>query len=291
MKKDLVKTMQRDLISHSNPQDLTAFDKTLYVKSCGNSTNIFGDNTATRLKGRNDYHILYVKEGICEVKYGADMTSTTLTDGEAFFFNIMEPHIYTYKSIKDSSYYWLHFTGEAVGSVLSDLNLLKTKKFYIGTSTIIEQLFHEIIDSCIKQNSHYLKHSASALMNLLCFLSDNNPKNGKSDFHSKEFDNIIAMFRSARSFKISIDECAKSCNMSTTNFIKKFKLYTGESAIDMKNKYIIEDINWYLRNTNIPISNLSQKYKFPNTSYFYTMYKKYMKTTPLKYRNMHLEKA
>lgn len=291
MKKDLVKTMQRDLISHSNPQDLTTFDKLLYIKSCGNSTNIFVDNTATRLNGRNDYHILYVKEGVCEVKYGAQMTSTTLTAGDAFFFNIMEPHTYTYKSIKDSSYYWLHFAGDLVQSVLGDLNLFKSQKIYIGTSTIVEQLFNKIIDSCIKQNSHYLKHSASALMNVLCILSDNNSKNSTTDFYSKEFDNIIATFRSARTFKISIDECAKSCNMSTTNFIKKFKLYTGESAIDMKNKYIIEDINWYLRNTNIPVSGLSQKYNFPNTSYFYTMYKKYMKTTPLKYRNMHLEKA
>jgi hypothetical protein len=171
------------------------------------------------------------------------MTSTTLTDGDAFFFNIMEPHTYTYKSIKDSSYYWLHFAGDLAEAVLSDLNLLKTKKFHIGTSTVIEQLFHKIIDSCIKQNSHYLKHSASALMNLLCVLSDNNPKNSASDFYSEKFDNIIATFRSARTFKISIDECAKKCNMSTTNFIKKFKLYTGESAIDMKNKYIIEDIN------------------------------------------------
>ena len=84
--------------------------------------------------------------------------------------------------------------------------------------------------------------------------------------------------------RISMQDMAKLCHLSTSYFSKLFLKETGENFTDYFNR---KKINWAkeaLRNTDENINLISLNLGFQDTSYFVKVFKRYEGITPSQYR-------
>lgn len=272
----------KNIATHPNNSNLSEFDRQLYVVSCGSISVENLEPTSNRPNGRADYHILYVKSGKIQVTYGNSQKHVTLNNGDVFFLNYMEPHSYTYKALPGCSYYWLHFKGCNAQNFLNDISLTATTKTHTKDSHI-EMLFKKIINTTIRMKPFYHKKLLCTLVEMLTYIS----KICRTELYTKNkdtFGEIIAMFHHPENASITINEYAQLCNLSKSRFIKNFKKATGYTPNELKTQCMIENIKWVLKNTSIPISNISTMYSFSTPSYFYTFFKKNTGLTPSEYR-------
>ena len=85
--------------------------------------------------------------------------------------------------------------------------------------------------------------------------------------------------------RISMQDMAKLCHLSTSYFSKLFLKETGENYTDYFNR---KKINWAkdaLSNTDENINLISLNLGFQDTSYFVKVFKRYEGITPSQYRN------
>ena len=89
---------------------------------------------------------------------------------------------------------------------------------------------------------------------------------------------------------LSLDDYAKLCNMSKSNFIKLFK---EEKRISPQ-KYIanirLNIAKELLNTTNLNISEIAQNIGFEDTYYFSNFFKKATGLSPLNYKKKHFNK-
>ena len=93
-------------------------EKFLQINSCGFQYTPAGW-AVVRKKGRYDYHLLLVNSGELEVAY--DDKCKILKKGNFVIYKPEEKHYY--KSISETSSFWMHFGGTAVDEILSSYSL------------------------------------------------------------------------------------------------------------------------------------------------------------------------
>lgn len=79
---------------------------------------------------------------------------------------------------------------------------------------------------------------------------------------------------------ITVGELAKCCNMSVTNFRKKFKEVTGSSPLEYLNKLRISVANHLLCTTKLPILSISEDVGFRSLSSFNRLFKRTYGSSP-----------
>lgn len=89
--------------------------------------------------------------------------------------------------------------------------------------------------------------------------------------------------------KISLREMAAEIGYTETYISRKFKSETGESLFDTVNRQKIDLASSLLRDTNISVSELSDRLGYASPSYFSSIFKKHTGSTPVEYQN-HKEK-
>ena len=91
----------------------------LYINNFGYYTNVPKDIVSSCPIPRADYHLLYVLSGEIRVN------GKTLKNGDAYLFLPNEPYLYTYKSVENNHYFWIHFTGNKVAETLAYCEISK----------------------------------------------------------------------------------------------------------------------------------------------------------------------
>lgn len=117
-------------------------------------------------------------------------------------------------------------------------------------------------------------------------LTDISNKERKNSIYSTEFYNIapgILYLEEATEQKMSIEEIAKMCNVSSCCFRRLFKKYSGMSPIEYKLTKKIKRAKQYLRSGNLSINEISDVLEFDNPSYFCRIFKKKTGVTPKEY--------
>lgn len=84
--------------------------------------------------------------------------------------------------------------------------------------------------------------------------------------------------------KIYVDHLAEIINVSNDYFIKMFKDSIGKTPIDYINGLRVNKAMQYLVETDMPMSDISDKIGFCNANYFHKIFKQYTDTSPLAYR-------
>ncbi len=84
--------------------------------------------------------------------------------------------------------------------------------------------------------------------------------------------------------KIYVDSLAEIITVSNDYFIKMFKDSIGKTPIDYINGLRINKAMQYLAETDMPMSDISDKIGFCNANYFHKIFKQYTDTSPLAYR-------
>ena len=83
----------------------------------------------------------------------------------------------------------------------------------------------------------------------------------------------------------SINTAAEKLNITPAYFNRIFKKYMRISYSEFLNEYRIKKACEMLQETNKSINVISAETGISNTTYFYTLFKKYYGITPQQYRN------
>ena len=84
--------------------------------------------------------------------------------------------------------------------------------------------------------------------------------------------------------KIYVDSLAEIINVTSDYFIKMFRDSIGKTPIDYINGLRVNKAMQYLVETDMPMSDISDKIGFCNANYFHKIFKQYTDTSPLAYR-------
>lgn len=84
--------------------------------------------------------------------------------------------------------------------------------------------------------------------------------------------------------KIYVESLAEIINVTSDYFIKMFKDSIGKTPIDYINGLRVNKAMQYLVETDMPMSDISDKIGFCNANYFHKIFKQYTDVSPLAYR-------
>ena len=268
---------------HNDPFNLTEYDFQLYVTSAGRFFRRPPENIKTvRPDGRDDYHIIYIKDGSFIIS--GNNYEKELLPGDVAFIDYNSPHMYYSTSNQVLDYYWLHFKGTAAPLLIKDLRLYDGYIFHINNdSDNIKELFESILKELKEQTPLYMKNIQISLITLLTEM--HRQIKNMSPQYPDSIAKLLSLMRSENCINMTLDDMAVFCNLSKSKFISTFKQSTGHTPIEYRNTFIIEKAKWHLRNTTMTITEISNILGFTSPSYFSILFKKLENCTPLQYRN------
>lgn len=99
-----------------------------------------------------------------------------------------------------------------------------------------------------------------------------------------EINKIIDYIRDNYHEDLSVKQLSQYVTMGENYVSALFKKKTGHTLIHYLHQVRIDKAIWYLRNTNLPVSEIGRKVGFANDNYFIKIFKRQTKQTPSLYR-------
>lgn len=87
--------------------------------------------------------------------------------------------------------------------------------------------------------------------------------------------------------KLSLNELADCVSFSPHHFCRIFKQMTGKTTTDYINGIRLDKAVYYLKQTDLNITEIAMKCGFDNINYFSRLFRKYYDMTPTKYRKLY----
>lgn len=159
-----------------------------------------------------------------------------------------------------------------------------------GYSSIINS-FKQLIDSFNSKNYGYQLSIKSFLFNIFYTLFNEN--HITIDIEKEHYNDLIKVEKLKEVIKyiqtnykrhISIKELASIAQYSEYHFLRFFKIETSKTCTQYINHFRIQKAALLLSNTSLSITEIAYEVGFGDVSYFIKTFKKYMSTSPTKFR-------
>jgi AraC-like DNA-binding protein/quercetin dioxygenase-like cupin family protein len=143
-------------------------------------------------------------------------------------------------------------------------NIVKPYAYEIQTKADLLNIFSYILNSSssVKQDSTYKE----------------------SDYKLERIKIVLKYIHDNYNEKISLSELSNLLNMSNEHFCRFFKQVLKRSPMDYLNYYRIQKAANLLEKSTDKISSIALDVGFDNVSYFISMFRRYLNSTPSKYR-------
>ncbi len=260
--------------------------KPLIVTSCGTYKLYTRPKLPTlRPRGRIDFQLLYIASGKAHFHFGNE--EKIVPAGHMVLYRPKEPQQYEYYGADQTEVYWVHFTGGNVTNLLRSYGLTNDKKvFYCGSGLEYQNLFRAMIDELQMCRDSYPEMLEMYLRQIFirlerCFHA---PIKLDNSHASEEIDKAAAYFNEHYSEQINIDAYAEKNHVSTSWFIRNFKLYTGFTPMQYILSKRIYNAEALLQNTQYNITEIAQIVGYENPLYFSRIFKKAKGLSPTEYR-------
>lgn len=266
--------------------DIKDKSKPLIVTSCGTYKLYSRPKLPTwRPKGRVDFQLLYIAAG--KAHFHIDGEEKIVHAGHMVLYRPKQPQKYEYYGEDRTEVYWVHFTGGNVTNLLRSYGLTDDKKvFYCGCEPEYQQLFRAMIYELQMCRDSYPEMLEMYLRQIFIKLQRHFKVSAKSDnFHAAdEIEKAAAYFNEHYSEPINIDEYARKNHVSTSWFIRNFKLYTGSTPMQYILSKRIYNAVVLLHDTQYNITEIAAIVGYDNPLYFSRIFKKQKGLSPLEYR-------
>ena len=262
--------------------------KPLIVTSCGTYKLYTHPKLPTwRPRGRIDFQLLYIASGKAHFHFANKEEDTVVSAGNMILYRPKEPQKYEYYGEDQTEVYWVHFTGNNVTNILRSYGFTDGQKvFYCGLDPIYRQLFRAMINELqMCKNSYpemlemYLRQIFIRLQRyFFTAFSTNN-------IHVvEEIDRATTYFNEHYNEQINIDEYARKNNVSTSGFIRNFKMCTGSTPMQYILSKRIYNAEILLRNPDYNVSEVARIVGYENPLYFSRAFKKIKGIAPSAYQ-------
>ena len=252
----------------------------LKLNSCGIEHWNEMDGKCLRENGRADYHILYIKEGICNLT--VDNKTDRIEKGNIILFRPGQRQQYAFLKEDDSTSCYIHFTGTGCEHILAELGFSDGYVTYIGKSKHFEDIFEQMVREYSLKQGAYEYCLSGLLMQLLSLISRNSKITKNNKLNKMVEKACLAIYQ--RLTTVSIKELADEYYLSESRFSHIFKEATGKAP----HQYIIEmrlqKATDMLTNTDFPIGKIASDCGYPDQNYFSRLFKKTLGVSPNNFR-------
>ena len=262
--------------------DITNFSVCKYIKinSCGVQENDGREYMLVREKGRLDFHILYISDGVCYAEHSGK--EYFLTSGGFILYFPNEPQKYRFPKDCNTFTCWLHFAGTAIMEIFADLNL-KSGVYTMQKNKTVSTIFNKIITFYSLGNTKYELQANACLLNLISVLSLNETEKYSTAYPDFIIDAVKYIHLHWQK-TVSISDLAEISGLSKSRFTHIFKEYTGVSPLLYITNVKIEKAKEFLLNTDMSITDVSETVGYDDAFYFSRVFKKYTGKSPRNYR-------
>ncbi|MCI9080573.1 MAG: AraC family transcriptional regulator [Lachnospiraceae bacterium] len=260
--------------------------KPLIVGSCGTYRLIKHPKLPTwRPKGRIDYQLLYIAAGKAHF-YFKDNEDTIVTAGNFVLYRPREMQRYIYYLQDQTEVYWVHFTGSQVKQILKEHHFPPEGHIInSGTSPAYQRIFRQMIQEMQLCRPHYEEFLSAFLLQLFILIERTTNENKiVNSFAHHEIEYATNYFNEHYNEDINISKYAASRNMSTSWFIRNFKLYTKTTPLNYILSIRIANAQSLLENTKYSITEIAAIAGYDNPLYFSRLFRKQTGFSPSEYR-------
>ena len=252
-------------------------DKYIHVNNFGYYEGIT-DMRVCRKQGRLDYQLIYLKEG--ELILGEGTEQSVLKGGSICLFRPKEAQIYNVNGV-ESTYYWIHFSGNGVESMLS---FFEERVYRVGILPEFEYYCHGPIDD-FNTNAEYVELLCEGrLIALIAKIAQYITMDKSKSKYMKIITPALSAMNSGDCFKFTNDELSRLCNLSKSYFIKIFKDTMGVSPQQYYTSLAVNKGCYLLANTFYNVSEISHLCGIDDSLYFSRLFKKHTGVSPQSYR-------
>lgn len=240
-----------------------------------------------RPRGRLDFQLIYIASGKGHFYFGNTKKETIVHSGNMVLYRPKEPQKYKYYSEDQTEVYWVHFTGSNVNNILRSYGLTEDKKvFFCGSAPDYQNLFRAMINELQMCGEYYPEMLEMYLRQMLIKLQRYFKNYIKVDNSrtTETIDTAISYFSEHYSESINIEDYAKKIHVSTSWFIRNFKLCTGSTPMQYILQKRICNAEALLLNTQYNINEIAQIVGYDNPLYFSRVFKRMKGLSPSEYR-------
>lgn len=271
---------------HNTRQDIKDKSKPLIVTSCGTYRVLNRPVIPTwRPRGRLDYQLLYIAAG--KAHFHLDGKEQIVTAGHMVLYRPREMQKYEYFKEDQTEAYWVHFTGGNVKNILRSYGISDDMRvFYCGSDLEYQNHFRSMIQElqlCKDDYEEMLEiHLRQLFIRIHRYISST--KKVTKGFIAEEIDKAALFFTENYNQEISIEDYAKSRNMSTSWFIRNFKQYVGITPMQYILSIRISNAVDLLETTEYNVTEIGEIVGYDNPLYFSRIFKKQKGLSPSEYR-------
>ncbi len=278
-----------------NPKGDLSYEKVsqdyLAVNSCGIETLSEYDVGSRRLQGRQDYHILYIQQGVCYLR-GAHADPLhpeewlQIPEGSVILFRPGEPQEYFFLAKDRSVSHYIHFSGRGCEEILKGLNIEKLRYFTMGTSRSYEDVSARMVREYTMKRPLWEHCCAAYLYELLSIVGRKKNLRYSNVGDSGEHRVNAACRRIYDNLENppSVAELAAECCLSVSRFSHLFRDVTGKSPLEFTQAMRLERAKELLSTTDLSIREVSEALNFSDQNYFSRVFKKWNGVSPREWR-------
>ena len=231
-------------------------------------------------EGREDYYFLYIISGELEM---------TLPDGiklcHAGDLTVIPPNTpYRYRHTVNESinYFWIHFTGRDVDSVLDEFGISTYPAIHrLNDNGALGSLFKKMLDASAQQSRFKMSEITVLLYSVLlscakALLSDDNTKLQKSVSYINQFYYT----------DIKIPDLAKMENLSVSRYNTLFKQYMGVSPINYITRSRLSFACELLKGTDLSVKEIAISVGYEDPHFFSRVFKSNIGLSPKEFRKI-----
>lgn len=253
----------------------------LHINSCGYQ-DLYGIDTGSfRPRGRADYHLLYITEGVCFVNFNGKIVEAKA--GCILLFLPYEIQDYRFKAEIRSRSYYIHFDGAVCPELFNDFT---ERLYYVGKNNHLEALFSSMTEEYRVKLLAWESACQGYLLNIISAVKrEINMITSKTGEASCDMiSRICRVMHSSYAKNVSVPEYASMCNLSESRFSHLFKINTGVSPVRYILNIRIEKACDLLENTDLSIASIAELTGMQSQHYLSRIFKKYIGMSPSDYR-------
>ena len=256
-------------------------DKRPLLVNCAGSTFIKWTFHTKNTQGRKDYYLLYLKTGT--LTFSVSGERHTLTSGTLILLPPDYPYEYFQTGEAPLFYYWIHFTGSHVQSLLDEYALLPLPLFRSlpQASVMLEYQMQKMFDIFIKNDTFRDAALSHCMDAILLELAKHSYKPGDE---TKRLSKSIKHINNCYTSDLNVPELAAMEFLSVSRFNVLFKRLMKISPYQYIIQLRINAACEMLRDSKLSVSQIAELVGFQNVFFFSKLFKKHMKMSPLRYR-------
>lgn len=259
-------------------------DKQLEINSCNIQYLSKGDYHMVRPKGRVDYHILYIMEGVCHVWENGK--EHPVSAGNIILYEPGERQDYAFWGREQSVSAYVHFSGEAVRELLGACDLLGRRVSYVGEAKQPARIFREMVEEfCLKKP--FWRENAAALFQhfLACAARQRQYESeGVNVALRHSMDEVLRYMHRHYAEDHDVAFYAAMCHLSCGRFAHAFKESTGSSPWRYVLRIRIDVALELLATTTLSVAEVATAVGVADVNYFSRLIKKHTGHTPRRQR-------